>query len=81
MAKAKKGEDKAKKYLVKVEDETYCGVGAGGVQFAYGQAVIHEGWVLNWYIDHGYDVTEIKENKDGNEVDPNATETEPEPEK
>lgn len=50
-----------KKYLVKTNDPKYCGIGAGGIQFAYGKAEIHEGWVLDWYKDHGYKVEEIKE--------------------
>lgn len=59
---AKKETVKAnKKYLVKTPNPNYCGVGAGGVQFAYGQAEVNEGWVLNWYKEHGYEVTEIKE--------------------
>ena len=50
-----------KKFLVKTEDPKYCGVGAAGVQFAYGRAEVNEGWVLDWYREHGYTVEEIKE--------------------
>lgn len=51
---------KAKKYLVESPVKDYCGKGAAGVHFAYGKAEVYEGWVLNWYRDHGYKVTEIK---------------------
>lgn len=49
-----------KKYIVKVSGKTsYCGIGAGGVQFANGQAVISEGSLLNWFREHeGYEVSE-----------------------
>lgn len=49
-----------KKYIVKVSDNpSYCGIGAGGVQFANGQAVIAEGSLLNWFREHdGYEVSE-----------------------
>lgn len=52
---------KAKKYLIKTPNSNYCGVGAGGVQFAYGQAEVLEGWVCEWYKERGYEVVEIKE--------------------
>lgn len=58
---ATKKADKQKEFLVKTKDPKYCGVGAGGVQFAYGQAKVNEGWVLDWYREHGYTVEEIKE--------------------
>ena len=51
---------KAKTVRVKTKDPTYCGVGAGGVQFAYGQAEVNEGWVLQWYREHGYTIEPIK---------------------
>ena len=57
MAKAKE----PKKYLVETPVKDYCGVGAGGIQFAYGKAYVYEGWVLDWYKEHGYKVTEVKE--------------------
>ena len=38
--------------------KNFCGVGAAGVQFAYGKAEVHEGWVLDWFKEHGYKVTE-----------------------
>jgi hypothetical protein len=48
----------SKVYIVETPVKNFCGVGAGGVQFAYGKAEVHEGWVLNWYKEHGYKVTE-----------------------
>lgn len=46
-----------KVYTVEAPVADYCGVGAGGIHFAYGKAEIHEGWVLDWYKEHGYKVT------------------------
>jgi len=60
MAKNKK-EDKLKKYKIKSPIKNYCGIGAGGVQFAYGEAEVNEGWVCDWYKEKGYKVEEIKE--------------------
>ena len=38
----------------------FCGVGAGGVQFAYGKAQITGGHMVDWFREHeGYEVTEI----------------------
>lgn len=62
---------KAKKYLVEAPNKNYHGVGAAGVQFAYGKAYVHEGWVLNWYKEHGYTVTEVKDAENTNIVEPN----------
>lgn len=47
-----------KKYIVETPVKNYCGIGAGGVQFAYGKAEVCEGTVLEWYKEHGYKVTE-----------------------
>jgi hypothetical protein len=67
MAEAKKIEsaDKAEKkaekvYIVETPVKNFCGVGAGGVQFAYGKAEVNAGWVLDWFKEHGYKVTEKK---------------------
>ncbi|MEG1497738.1 MAG: hypothetical protein RR219_08465 [Clostridiales bacterium] len=54
---SKKTEQK-KKYLVKAPVKNYCGIGAGDVQFAYGKAEVKEGWLLDWYREHGYAVEE-----------------------
>lgn len=52
----------AKTYIVESPIPNYCGVGAAGVQFAYGKAEIKSGWVLEWYREKGYKITE-KEQK------------------
>lgn len=62
-----------KKYLVEAPNKNYHGVGAAGVQFAYGKAIVHEGWVLDWYREHGYTVSEYKEAEAANVVEPNKT--------
>lgn len=56
----------AKKYIIKVEkNPAYVGIGAGGVQFANGQAIINESPLVNWYKEHaGYVVEEVKEKAD-----------------
>jgi hypothetical protein len=52
-----------KKYLVEVaSNPQYCGICAGGVQFANGKAEIPEGRMVQWFKEHeGYKVTEITE--------------------
>lgn len=56
MARAKKTE--AKGFTIKVKNRPdFCGSGAGGVQFAYGQAVIPAGRMVEWFREHeGYEV-------------------------
>ena len=54
MAKAKT----VKVYIVETPVKGFCGVGAAGVNFAYGKAEVNEGWVLDWFRKHGYKVTE-----------------------
>lgn len=48
-------------YEIKVVGNTeFCGVGAGGVQFAYGKAQITGGRMVDWFREQeGYEVTEI----------------------
>ena len=48
----------AKIYIVETPVKDFCGVGAAGVNFAYGKAEVADGWVLNWFKEHGYIVTE-----------------------
>lgn len=48
-----------KKYLVETPVKGFSGIVAG-VHFAYGKAEVHEGWVLNWFKEKGYKVTEVK---------------------
>lgn len=52
----------AKTYKVKVvANPNFCGIDAGGVQFAYGEAIVPEGRMLDWFREHdGYAVTEVK---------------------
>ena len=45
-----------KKYMVYTPVKNYCGIGAGGVQFANGKAEVYEGVVLNWFKEHDYTV-------------------------
>lgn len=46
----------------------FCGIDAGGVQFAYGKAQISNGRMADWFREHeGYEVTEITETTDANE--------------
>lgn len=54
------------KYIIKVEtNPTFCGIDAGGVQFANGQAVIEECPLLNWFREHeGYSVEAVAEEAD-----------------
>lgn len=64
MAAAKKVEQveqAPKKYKITSPIKGYVGIGAGGVQFAYGQAEVNEGWVCDWYKEKGYTVEEIVE--------------------
>ena len=53
--------DKKKHYEVKTPIEDYCGIGAVGVQFAYGKAEVYDEWVAQWFKEHGYTVEEVKE--------------------
>lgn len=55
---AKKNAGTDKVFIVETPVPGFCGVGAAGVQFAYGKAEVREGWVLNWFREHGYKVTE-----------------------
>ena len=62
MAAAKKVEQveqAPKKFKITSPIKGYVGIGAGGVQFAYGQAEVNEGWVCDWYKEKGYTVEEI----------------------
>lgn len=50
----------AKRYVVRVDNSpSYCGIGAGGIQFANGQAVTESARMAEWFREHkGYTVTE-----------------------
>lgn len=60
--KVEKVEKPAKEtvYIVETPVKNFVGTGAGGVQFAYGKAEVRPGWVLDWFKEHGYKVTEKK---------------------
>lgn len=55
----------AKTWTVSVESNPeFCGVGAGGAQFAHGEAVVTSERLANWFKCHkGYKVKEVKEDK------------------
>lgn len=55
--------DVIKQYIVTVDgNKEYCGIGAGGAQFAHGTATITSELLANWFKEHdGYTVTEVKE--------------------
>lgn len=58
---AKKPETVNYKITVKTNPK-FCGICAGGVQFANGEAVIPGGRMVEWFKEHaGYEVTEIAE--------------------
>lgn len=47
------------KYIIEVKNNPeFCGIGAGGVQFANGKATIESERLANWFKEHpGYTVT------------------------
>ncbi len=51
-----------KTYIVKVKNNpNFCGIGAGGVQFANGEATVTSERMAVWFKEHsGYEVTEAK---------------------
>lgn len=53
-------ENKKKAYVITVVgNSSYCGIGAGGVQFANGKAHITSDRMADWFREHdGYTVTE-----------------------
>lgn len=62
MNMAKKNEKKAAEYIVRVNNnENFCGIGAGGVQFANGKATVTSERMANWFREHkGYTVEEVQ---------------------
>lgn len=54
---------KATAYIVSVKNNpNFCGIGAGGAQFAQGKATITSDRLAKWFQSHdGYEVTEMKE--------------------
>lgn len=53
--------NKKKHYEVQTPIKDYCGIGAAGIQFAYGKAEVYDEWVAQWFKEHGYTVEEVKE--------------------
>lgn len=53
--------NKKKHFKVKTPVKDYCGIGAAGIQFAYGEADVYDEWVAQWFEEHGYTVEEVKE--------------------
>lgn len=53
--------DAVKKYKIEVvSNREYCGIDAGGVQFAHGEAIIDNPVMAAWFSEHeGYRVTSI----------------------
>lgn len=49
-----------KEFVIKVKNNPqYCGIGAGGIQFANGQAVTNSRRMASWFREHdGYEVSE-----------------------
>ncbi len=60
---AAREKNKGKEYRVTVKSNpNYCGTGAGGAQFAHGEARITDSNLVNWFKSHeGYTVEEVKE--------------------
>ena len=59
MAAARKSAEKQFKITIE-GNPNYCGIDAGGVQFAYGSAIITDGRMVDWFKEHdGYIVTEV----------------------
>ncbi len=56
--KENKVECKEKTYMVYTPVPNWCGIIAK-VHFAYGKAKVKEGWILNWFKEHGYRVEEV----------------------
>lgn len=54
------GESVPRSWVVKVKNNlNFCGIGAGGVQFANGKAVVDSGRMAEWFQEHdGYEVKE-----------------------
>ena len=61
MAKKDNAKKAIKTFIVETPVKNFVGVGAAGVQFAYGKAEVQEGWVLEWFKKKGYKVTEKPE--------------------
>lgn len=51
----------ANEWLVEVvTNPDFCGIDAGGVQFAHGKAKVYDAWLAQWFETHeGYKVTPV----------------------
>ena len=58
----KKATNEKTSYIVKVKNnKEFCGIGAGGTQFANGEATVTNVRLARWFKEHpGYDVEEVK---------------------
>lgn len=54
-----KGTYKKGSYIVYTPVKNFNGIVAG-VHFAYGKANVQKGWILDWFIERGYKVEEVK---------------------
>ena len=68
---ANKKETKVTSYIVKVKNNpNYCGIGAGGTQFANGQAKITSERMAEWFKEHnGYEVIAEDAKEDANKTE------------
>lgn len=62
MAPKAKEKSKEKSYrITNVNNPKFCGVDAGSIQFANGVAIIPEGRMVEWFMEHeGYKVEDIE---------------------
>lgn len=62
VAKTETAKTVAKGYIVKVKNNpNFCGQGAGGVQFANGEAKVTSERMAAWFKEHeGYEVTKAE---------------------
>ena len=67
---AKKDSVNAKRYKLRVTTKPeFCGIDAGGVQFAHGEAIIPGGRMVEWFREHkGYEVVEVGEATEATEA-------------
>ena len=61
-----------KVFIVETPVKDFCGVGAAGIHFANGKAEVRGGWVLDWFREHGYKVTEKADAPDASADSDNA---------
>lgn len=66
----------ATKWLVEViTNPNFCGIDAGGTQFAHGNAEITDPWLAEWFGAHeGYKVTAIADEAETETAEPETVE-------